>query len=65
MKSLNRYQQDYNESGYIYPVNIISIEEAKKHREIIENTEKESEDEDSLFGRFLNIFSDDSKEKVE
>ena len=40
MKSLNRYQQDYNENGFIYPVKIISIEEAKKHREILENTEK-------------------------
>ena len=40
MKGLNKYQQDYNENGFIYPVKIISIEEAKKHREILENTEK-------------------------
>ena len=42
----------------------VSIEK-NSNKEITENTEKESEDEDSLFGRFLNIFSDDSKEKVE
>ena len=35
------------------------------NKEITENTEKELENDDSLFGRFLNIFSDDSKEKVE
>ena len=42
----------------------VSIEK-NSNKEITENTEKESEDEDSLFGRFLNIFSDDSEEKVE
>ena len=42
----------------------VSIEKSL-NKEIIENTEKESENEDSLFGRFLNIFSDDSKEEVE
>ena len=42
----------------------VSIEK-NSNKEITENTEKESENEDSLFGRFLNIFSDDSKEKVE
>jgi len=39
--------------------------EKNLNKEITENTEKEPENEDSLFGRFLNIFSDDSKEKVE
>ena len=29
MKSLDRYQQDYNENGFISPVRIISFEEAK------------------------------------
>ena len=42
----------------------VSIEK-NSNKEIIENTEKESENEDSLFGRFLNIFSDDSEEDVE
>lgn len=42
----------------------VSIEK-NSNKEITENTKKESENEDSLFGRFLNIFSDDSKEKVE
>ncbi len=40
MKSLDRYQQDYNENGFISPVRIISFEEAKKHRDTLENTEK-------------------------
>ena len=31
MKNLNRYQKEYNENGFIYPVKIISVEEAKKH----------------------------------
>lgn len=43
----------------------ISADKKNSNKEITENTEKESENEDSLFGRFLNIFSDDSKEKVE
>ena len=42
----------------------VSIEK-NSNKEITENIEKESENEDSLFGRFLNIFSDDSEEKVE
>ena len=40
MKGLDRYQQDYNENGFISPVRIISFEEAKKHRDTLENTEK-------------------------
>ncbi len=40
MKSLDRYLQDYNENGFISPVKIISFEEARKHRDILENTEK-------------------------
>ena len=40
MKSLDRYQQDYNENGFISPVTNNFIEEAKKHRDILENTEK-------------------------
>ena len=30
-----------------------------------ENQENDNEEEKSLFGRFLNIFSDDSEEEVE
>ena len=40
MKSLDRYLKDYNENGFISPVKIISFEEAKKHRDTLENTEK-------------------------
>ena len=40
MKNLDSYQQDYNENGFISPVRIISFEEAKKHRDTLENTEK-------------------------
>ena len=47
------------------PEETISADEKNSNKEITENTEKESENEDSLFGRFLKIFSDDSKEKVE
>ena len=40
MNNLDRYKKDYNENGFISPVRIISSEEAKKHRDILENTEK-------------------------
>ena len=40
MKNLDRYKQEYNQNGFISPVRIISSEEAKKHRSILENTEK-------------------------
>jgi ectoine hydroxylase-related dioxygenase (phytanoyl-CoA dioxygenase family) len=40
MNNLDRYKKDYNENGFISPVRIISSEEAKRHRGILENTEK-------------------------
>ena len=40
MTNLERYKKDYNERGFIFPVRIISSEDAKKHRDILENTEK-------------------------
>mgnify|MGYP000966442281 CR=1 FL=1 len=36
----DRYKKDYNENGFISPVRIISSEDAKRHRDILENTEK-------------------------
>ena len=40
MNNLDRYKKDYNENGFISPVRIISSDEAKRHRGILENTEK-------------------------
>ena len=40
MNNLDQYKQDYLKNGFISPVKIISDQEAKKHRDILENTEK-------------------------
>ena len=40
MNSLDQYKQDYLQNGFISPVRIISDQESKKHRDILENTEK-------------------------
>jgi len=40
MQLLEKYSRDYLKKGFISPVKIISEKEAKKHRDILESTEK-------------------------
>ena len=40
MQLLEKYSQDYLKKGFTSPVKIISEKEAKKHRNILESTEK-------------------------
>ena len=40
MQSLEEYKHDYLKKGFISPVRIISAGEAKKHRDLLENSEK-------------------------
>ena len=40
MNNLDKYKQDYLQNGFISPVKIILDQWAKKHRDVLENTEK-------------------------
>ena len=40
MNNLDKNKQDYLQNGFISPVKIILDQAAKKHRDVLENTEK-------------------------
>ena len=40
MKVIEKYKQEYSENGFLSPIRIISSAETKKHRQILEDTEK-------------------------
>ena len=40
INNLDKYKKEYDENGFVSPIKIISSEETKKHRAILEKTEK-------------------------